>query len=97
MAFLSGLLGGGRRRRGYGGFGASRAYGRAPASSGFLASPLARMALGGLAAYGARRFYNSRRGASASASSLGSAASLGGQRLGGSQSQPFDGYPNQQL
>ena len=91
MAFLSGLLGGGRRRRGYGGFGASRAYGRAPASSGFLGSPLARMGLGGLAAYGARRFYNSRRAGSAGASSL------GGQAPGGTQSQPFDGYPHQQL
>lgn len=97
MAFLSGLLGGGRRRRGFGGYGAFRAYGRAPASSGFLGSPLARMALGGLAAYGARRFYASRRGASAASPPLSSGSATGGQSLSGSQSQPFDGYPNQQL
>ncbi|MBF5041653.1 hypothetical protein FGE12_04580 [Aggregicoccus sp. 17bor-14] len=67
MGLLSSLLGGNSRRRGYGGgFGSRRGsyarLGRGRAqSSGFLSSPLGRMALGGLAAYGARRFMASRR------------------------------------
>ena len=63
MGLLSALLGGNSRRRGYGGFGSRRgysSYGRGR-SSGFIGSPLGRMALGGLAAYGARRFMASRR------------------------------------
>ena len=66
MGLLSSLLGGNSRRRGFGSaFGGSRrgyGYGRGRAASGgFLSSNLGRMALGGLAAYGARRFMNSRR------------------------------------
>ena len=64
MGLLSSLLGGTSRRRGYSsGFVARRGsgYGRARSSGGFLSSGLGRMALGGLAAYGARRFMNSRR------------------------------------
>ena len=65
MGLLSALLGGNSRRRGYGGFGSRRSgfgYGRGrSSSSSFIGSPLGRMALGGLAAYGARRFMASRR------------------------------------
>jgi hypothetical protein len=68
MGLLSSLLGGTSRRRGYSsGFGSAfggsrRGYGRGRAASGgLLSSNLSRMALGGLAAYGARRFMNSRR------------------------------------
>ena len=64
MGLLSSLLGGTSRRRGYSsGFGARRgaSYGRGRSSGSFLSSGLGRMALGGLAAYGARRFMNSRR------------------------------------
>ena len=64
MGLLSALLGGNSRRRGYGGFGSRRgygSYGRGRSSGGFMSSPLGRMALGGLAAYGARRFMASRR------------------------------------
>ncbi len=65
MGLLSMLLGSASRRRGYGYGGGSRrgygGYGRGR-SSGFMSSPLGRMALGSLAAYGARRFMASRRG-----------------------------------
>lgn len=67
MGLLSALLGGTSRRRGYGSFGRRRSsgwgssYGRGRSSGSFLSSNLGRMALGGLAAYGARRFMNSRR------------------------------------
>jgi hypothetical protein len=65
MGLLGILLGSASRRRGYGsGFGSRRgysaSYGRGRSSS-FISSPLGRMALGSLAAYGARRFMASRQ------------------------------------
>lgn len=66
MGLLSSLLGGGNTRRRSYGYGAGRTsragYGRGRQSTNFFGSPLGRMALGGLAAYGARRFYMGRRG-----------------------------------
>jgi hypothetical protein len=52
MALLQSLIG--RRQHG-------RFRRRPMQRSGLLANPFARMALGGLAAYGARRWYSSRR------------------------------------
>ena len=65
MGLLSSLLGN-SRRRGYGGFGSRRgssfgSYGRGRSSGNFLSSNLGRLALGGLAAYGARQYMNARR------------------------------------
>ncbi len=72
MGLLSMLFGGVSRGRGYGrrsygggmgmgrGFGGGYGRGRVQ-QSGFLGSPLGRMAMGGLATYAARRFMGRRR------------------------------------
>jgi hypothetical protein len=58
------LLGAQAARRGYGARRTGYGYGRSrrAAAPGFFNSPLGRMALGGLAAYGARRWYGRGRG-----------------------------------
>ncbi|MCP3139662.1 hypothetical protein [Pyxidicoccus xibeiensis] len=76
MSLLGSILGSyasGRRGYGSGGWNRGRtSYGRSPlgfgyggrsraASGGFFGSNLGRMAMGGLAAYGLRRFLGSRR------------------------------------